>query len=70
MAPPFLNSALDGSEWSASPPSRFTPPRERAPGAHWTGGWVEPKAGMDIVKKRKSLAPARNQTLIPLLSSQ
>jgi hypothetical protein len=30
----FLTSALDGGEWSASRPSRFTP-RERAP---WIGG--------------------------------
>jgi hypothetical protein len=29
-----LTSALDGSEWSASRPGRFTP-TERAPGTHW-----------------------------------
>jgi hypothetical protein len=29
----FLSSALDGGEWSASRPGRFTP-RERAPGTH------------------------------------
>jgi len=34
-----LTSALDGGEWSASRPVRFTP-RERAPGTHWIGGWV------------------------------
>jgi hypothetical protein len=28
-----LTSALDGGEWSASHPGRFTP-RERAPGTH------------------------------------
>jgi hypothetical protein len=33
----FLTSALDGSEWSASRPGRFTP-MERAPGTHWIGG--------------------------------
>jgi hypothetical protein len=31
-----LTSALDGGEWSASRPGRFTP-RERAPGTHWVG---------------------------------
>jgi hypothetical protein len=31
-----LTSALDGGEWSASRPGRFTP-RERAPGTHWIG---------------------------------
>jgi len=34
-----LTSALDGSEWSASCPSHFTP-RVRAPGTCWIGGWV------------------------------
>jgi len=35
----FLTSALDGGEWSASRPDRFTP-RERVPVTHWIGGWV------------------------------
>jgi hypothetical protein len=35
----FLTSALDGGEWSASLPDRFTP-RERAFGTHWIGGWI------------------------------
>jgi hypothetical protein len=35
----FLISALDGGEWSASRPGRFTP-RERVRGTHWIGGWV------------------------------
>jgi hypothetical protein len=30
IAPPFLTSALDGGEWSASRPGRYTP-EERAP---------------------------------------
>jgi len=34
-----LTSALDGGEWSALCPGRFTP-KERAPGTHWIGGWV------------------------------
>jgi hypothetical protein len=38
-----LTSALDGGEWSASRPCRFTP-RERAPPTHWIGGWVGPRA--------------------------
>jgi hypothetical protein len=41
-----LTSALDGNEWSASRPGRFTS-RERAPGTHWIEGWV------DAVVKRK-----------------
>jgi hypothetical protein len=39
----FLTSALDGDEWSASRPSRFTP-RERVPDTHWIGGWVDTRA--------------------------
>jgi len=36
-----LTSTLEGSEWSASRPGRFTP-RERALCSHWIGGWVGP----------------------------
>jgi hypothetical protein len=39
-----LTSALDGGEWSASRPGRFTL-RERAPDTHWIGGWVGPRSG-------------------------
>jgi hypothetical protein len=37
-------------------PGRFTP-RERAPAAHWIGGWVGPKAILDAVVKRKISIP-------------
>jgi hypothetical protein len=37
-----LTSALYGGELSGSRRGRFTP-RERAPGAHWIGGWVGPE---------------------------
>jgi hypothetical protein len=41
----------------------FTPrplyPRERAPGAHWIGGWVGPKAVLDAEVKRKIPSPRR-----------
>jgi hypothetical protein len=46
----FLTSALVGGEWSASYPGRFTT-GERAPGSHWVGGWVDPRAGVDEVEK-------------------
>jgi hypothetical protein len=26
-------------------------PRERAPGIHWKGGWVSPRASLDVVEK-------------------
>jgi hypothetical protein len=45
----ILSSALVGGEWSASRPCRFTP------GTHWIGGWVDPRASLDDVKKRNFL---------------
>jgi hypothetical protein len=52
------------------------PPGERAPGTHWIGGWVDPRADLDDVEKKKFLAlpgfefrflcrPARSQSLYP-----
>jgi hypothetical protein len=49
-------SALDGGKWSALRPGRFTP-KERAPGTHWIGGWVGPRAILHAVVKRKSPSP-------------
>jgi hypothetical protein len=41
--------------WAVS----FTPwslyPRGRAPGTHWIGGWVDPRAELDDVEKKKFL---------------
>jgi hypothetical protein len=48
----FLTSALDGGEWSALRPGRFTS-RERAPGTHWIGGWVGLRAVLCAGVKRK-----------------
>jgi hypothetical protein len=53
IAPPFSTLALDGGEWSASRPGRFTP-GEIVSGTHWIGGWVGPRTGLDQ-KKRKFL---------------
>jgi hypothetical protein len=54
----FLTSALDGGEWSASRPGRFTP-KERACGTHWIGGSVDSRAVLDAVVKRKIPSPRR-----------
>jgi hypothetical protein len=54
IALPFLMSALDGGEWSASRPGRFTP-RERAAGTHSLWGWVGSGAGLDAVEQRQNL---------------
>jgi hypothetical protein len=50
----FLTSALAGDEWSPSRPGRFTP-GDGAPGTHWLGGYVGPRADLDDVEKRKFL---------------
>jgi hypothetical protein len=44
----YLASALDGGEWSASRPGRFTP-KEKAPYIHCIGGWMSPRTIMDVV---------------------
>jgi hypothetical protein len=53
----FLTSALVRGEWPASRPGRFTP-GERVPGTHGIGGWVDPRAGMNDVERRKILPPS------------
>jgi hypothetical protein len=61
IAPSFLTSALDGGEWSASRPCRFTS-NERAPGNYWIWGWVGPRVGLDAVEKRKISFPCQKAT--------
>jgi hypothetical protein len=62
--------------WSVSRPGRFAP-GERAPGTHWIGGWVDPRAGLDDLADRKFMTlpglelrplrwPARSQLLYRL----
>jgi hypothetical protein len=50
----FLTSALVGGEWSDSRHGHFTT-GGRAPATHWIGGWVNTRAGLDDVEKRKFL---------------
>jgi hypothetical protein len=38
-------------KWSASRTGRFTP-EGRVPGTHWIGGWVDPRAGLDVEKRK------------------
>jgi hypothetical protein len=39
------------------------------PGTHWIGGWVDPRAGLDAVEKKKFPVPATSLTLKPQSSS-
>jgi hypothetical protein len=47
----FFTWATDGDESSASRSGLFRSGR-RAPGTHWIGGWVEPRAGLNAAEKR------------------
>jgi hypothetical protein len=60
-------SVLDGGEWSASLPSHFTP-RERAPGTHWIGGWLGPRA-VRIIHKQNPIGKAQEFEQIMTISS-
>jgi hypothetical protein len=67
IPPPFLTSALDGDEWSASRPEFFTN-GEIAPGTHWIKGLdVGPRAGLDAVEK-SSYAGNRTRADQPVAS--
>jgi hypothetical protein len=55
----FLISALDGGEWSALRPGRFTL-RERAPDTHWIEGWVGSSADLGTVVKIEFPTPCRD----------
>jgi hypothetical protein len=41
-----------------APALAFTP-GERTPGTHCTGGWVDPRAGLDTEARGKILCPRR-----------
>jgi hypothetical protein len=53
ITPLHLTSALAGGEWSDSHTDRFNP-WGRAPGTHWTGGWVGPRPVCTGKRREKS----------------
>jgi hypothetical protein len=63
-----LTLALDGSEWSPSLSDRWYRGK-RVPNAHWIGNWVDSRANMDPVEKRKVSAHTAYRTSIPRLYS-
>jgi hypothetical protein len=72
-AAPFLTSALDRDERSASRLGSYTH-GERIDGTYWIGGLLGPRAGQDAVENKKFLLdresnpdrPARIQSLYRL----
>jgi hypothetical protein len=63
----FLTLALDRGEWVASHPGCFIP-RKRTIGTHWIGGWVGPRASLDMVSKRKKIPSLPLPEIKPQLS--
>jgi hypothetical protein len=50
-------------------PGRFTA-EERAPGTHWIGGWMSPRAVLDVVAKGKIPSPRRESNIrTPIVQS-
>jgi hypothetical protein len=46
----FSTRVLVPGEWSSSRSGHFIA-AERAPGTHWIGDWVDPRAGLDDMEK-------------------
>jgi hypothetical protein len=61
-----LTSALDGGQWSASRPGRFSR-GERGTGTNCGGGWVRSRTSPNAVAKRETPSPAGNRT--PVIQS-
>jgi hypothetical protein len=55
----FLSLALDGGERLALCTGCFIP-GEITSSTHWIGGLVGPRAGLEVVSKRKISVPAGN----------
>jgi hypothetical protein len=48
---------VNGGEWSASRPGRALPPGKGPQDVHCTGGWVDPRAGLDTEARGKNPLP-------------
>jgi hypothetical protein len=67
IAPRILDLDTRGGDWSASLSVCFTP-SERAPGIHWIRGWLDPRAILGAVVKRKIPSPRReSNTRTPIV---
>jgi hypothetical protein len=52
-----VTAPIDGGEWSVSRPPAPLLPWHRAPGIHWIGSWVGPRASPDAVAKTLLFLP-------------
>jgi hypothetical protein len=64
---PTISGPRQGGQ-GVTPCPRFTP-RERIPGTHCTGGWVDTRAGLDREARGKSFASAGDRISIAQSSS-
>jgi hypothetical protein len=61
----ILDLGTRWGEWSASRPVRAIPPgKGTPPGTHWIGGWVGPRANLDICYRKNNFASAGDETSI------
>jgi hypothetical protein len=63
VTPPLLSAALDGMEWIASRSYRFNP------GNHLDGGWMCPKAILEVLEQSKICPWQDSKLTIHLLAS-
>jgi hypothetical protein len=64
IAPSILHIGTRWGEWLASRPGRLTP-GGRATATRWIGGWMGPRAGLDVVARRKKFHHYLSQELNP-----
>jgi hypothetical protein len=63
----LLPSALNGGQLSPSSPATW--PMGQNGGTHWIWGWVDPRASLYVLEKRKTSCPSRASTPVhPALS--
>jgi len=55
IAPPLLTLVQNRGKWFASCVSHFTPGQGRETLVSLNGGWVDPRPGLDILEKIKSV---------------
>jgi hypothetical protein len=61
ITPPFLTSVLVEVSRQLQVPAALLP-GEGAPGTHWIGGWVGPRADLNAMDKRKFCASTGSRT--------
>lgn len=69
LAPPFLTSEAEGSEWSSSRLGRLIS-GNRALGTHWIKGSVGPRGCLDVMKRKISEPCQESNQVCPAAASR